>query len=216
MNQKNLNSLLIIGCGGHAKVITDIALSMGIKDLIYQDVNPEKKRFLGNNVINKEINNYSDYFFVAIGDNYLRESVTQHFKKRNPKAVLSTLIHPSSIVSDTCSIGKGTVVMPLCVINSYSKIGQGVIVNTKSSLDHDNNLLNYSSIAPGVVTGGNVKIGSRSAISIGTIIKNNVEIGSDTVIGASSYVNKNILSNCVAYGNPAKKIRGRKTGERYL
>ena len=76
--------------------------------------------------------------------------------------------------------------------------------------------MNYSSVAPGTITGGNVKIGERSAISIGSIIKHNIEIGSDTVIGASSYVNENISNNLIAFGNPAKFIRKRKTGEKYL
>ena len=106
--------------------------------------------------------------------------------------------------------------MPLCVINSNSKIGKGVIVNTHSSLDHDNCLMDFASVAPSVTTGGNVCIGCRSAISIGAVIKNGLKIGSDALIGASSYVNINIPSNYLAYGTPAKIIRRREVGEKYL
>lgn len=207
MANKSCNKLLIIGCGGHAKVITDIAKSLGIVEFYYHDRDLSHNKFLGKDVIHEEIKNYDDYFFVALGDNFLREKVTRNFQKRNPKSKNKTLIHPSSVVSKNCTIGDGSVIMPLCVVNSSSQIGKGVIVNTRSSLDHDNSLLNYSSIAPGVVTGGNVKIGRRSAISIGAVIKNNIEIGSDSIIGASSFVNKNIPDRCLVYGTPAKIIR---------
>ena len=106
--------------------------------------------------------------------------------------------------------------MPLCVINSFSNIGNGVIINTRSSIDHDNCLKSFSSIAPGVSTGGNVYVGERSAVSIGASINHGIKIGSDVVIGASSLVNKDIDNNWVAYGTPVKLIRERKLGEKYL
>ena len=138
------------------------------------------------------------------------------FQKKNPNAINKTLVHPSSFVSEDCTIGVGSVVMPLCVINSSSKISKGVIINTKSSLDHDNYLMNFSSIAPGVITGGNVSIGKRSAIGIGSIIRHGIEIGSDCVIGGSSYANKNIPNNSLAYGIPIEVIKKRKANEKYL
>jgi acetyltransferase-like isoleucine patch superfamily enzyme len=106
--------------------------------------------------------------------------------------------------------------MPLCVINGESLIGDGVIVNTRSSVDHHSVLMNFSSIAPGVTLGGRVKIGERSAISIGTYVRNSINIGSDTVVGVGSVVLHDIPSNTVAYGIPAKTIRSRSRGEKYL
>ena len=216
IKQNTEKSLLIIGCGGHSKVITDIAREIGFKNIFYNDPKIKEDLFLGKPVVKKDIKNYSDYFFVAIGDNFIREKVTFNFQKANPNSIPAILVHPSSIISENCSIGAGSSVMPLCVINSHSKIGKGVIVNTRSSLDHDNCLMDFSSVAPAVTTGGNVCIGFRSAISIGAIIKNDIEIGSDSLIGASSYVNINISSNYVAFGTPAKIIRKRKVGEKYL
>ena len=213
---QNSYKILILGCGGHAKVITEVAKSQGFCDFHYQDLNYKNEKFLGSNILNNEINNYSDYFFVAIGDNFTREKITLEFQLKNPNAIAATLVHPSSYISENCSIGNGSVVMPLSVINSFTKIGKGVIVNTRSSLDHDNNITDFASIAPGVTTGGNVKIGERTAISIGATIKNNIEIGSDSIIGACSYLNKDIGDNIIAYGNPAKFVRKRETGEKYL
>lgn len=216
INQNINKRLLIIGCGGHAKVITDIANDLGFKNLIYQDVDLEKNKFMGNKVFHKEFINYSDYFFVAIGDNFIRQQVTNSFQRKNPKSVSATLVHPTSYISENCSIGEGSVVMPLCVINSCSQIGKGVIINTRAGIDHDNYLMNFSSIAPGATTGGGVTLGLRSAISIGTIIKHGIKIGDDSIIGASSFLNMDISKNKVVYGMPAKIIRTREVGESYL
>lgn len=212
----NKKELLIIGCGGHAKVITDIAKDVGYEKIFYQDNNLKKNKFLDSKVFHQEFKNFDKNFFVALGDNYLREKVTTNFKLKNPNSVAVSLIHPSSYISKSCSIGNGTVIMPLCIVNSHTKVGEGVIINNRSSIDHDNVLMNYSSIAPGVTTGGNVKLGERSAISIGATIKHKIEIGNDTVIGASSFVNINIDSNIVAYGSPVRIIKERKRGEQYL
>ncbi len=215
-NQDVKKSLLIIGCGGHAKVVTDIAYDLGFRKIIYQDVDLEKKQFLNKSILHEEFTNFDDYFIVALGDNFLRERVTNNFKKNNPNSDAATLVHPSSYISEYCNIGKGSVVMPLCVINSCSQIGKGVIINSRSSIDHDNYFEDFASTAPGVTTGGNVRIGYRSALSIGAVIKHGTIIGSDTVVGASSFVNKNFSSKKIVYGSPAKIIRDREVGEKYL
>ena len=99
---------------------------------------------------------------------------------------------------------------------SNSNVGACCIVNTKSSIDHDCVMNDFSSVGPGVVCGGNVTVGKRSAVSIGTVVKHNLDIGDDVVVGANSYVNKNIESGVVAYGSPSKNVRERKKGDAYL
>jgi len=74
----------------------------------------------------------------------------------------------------------------------------------------------FCSLAPAAVTGGNVKIGMRSAISIGAVIKHGITIGNDCVIGANSFLNKDLPHNIVAYGVPARKVRNRNIGDSYL
>ena len=113
-------------------------------------------------------------------------------------------------------IGKGTIVMPGCVLNQGVKIGNHCIINTSSSIDHYNIFLDFSSCGPGVISGGNVVVGKRSHIGIGSVIKNNVKIKNDTVIGGKSYLNKNCEALNIYYGNPAKKIKKRVFNQNYL
>ena len=208
--------LIIIGCGGHSKMATEIALDMGLNKINYFD-STEIEKILISNLKTKEINEkYNDYFFVAIGDNYTREQVFEKFLIQHPNAKPINLIHKSSNISPESRIGVGTIIMPLSAINISSKIGKGVIINTSSSVDHDNKIKNFSSIAPGVHLGGNVTIGSRTAISIGATIKHKVTIGNDVLVGAASLVLSDISDNLVVYGAPARKIKKRKNDEKYL
>lgn len=110
----------------------------------------------------------------------------------------------------------GAVVMPQVNIGPKSIVSSFCILNTSSSIDHDCEMSPFSSTAPRVFTGGNVKIGLRSAISIGAKIKHGIEIGDDSVIGANSYVNKSVDSNVVAYGSPCKFVQKRLKGNTYM
>ena len=208
--------LLIVGCGGHSKVVTDTAESQGYSNINYLNIFGEDDRFLGRRVIHNYPSGYEGVFFVAIGDNCVRQRVKEEFLTRNPSAKLVSLIHPTSVISKSSYIGKGVAIMPLCVINHSTEIGDGVIINTRSSVDHDSTLQDFSSVAPGVTMGGNVKVGERSVVSIGATIKHGVTIGKDVVIGANSLVLSDIEDSCVAYGTPAKKIRDRAQGNKYL
>jgi acetyltransferase-like isoleucine patch superfamily enzyme len=85
-----------------------------------------------------------------------------------------------------------------------------------SSLDHDSRMDDFSSLAPGAVTGGNCHIGTHSSIGIGAVVRHGINIGDHTVIGAGSAVVHDIGGHCVAYGVPARTIRKRRVGEQYL
>ena len=90
------------------------------------------------------------------------------------------------------------------------------MINTSSSIDHDNIFENYSSTGPNVTTGGNVELGQCSHLGIGSTVKHQISIGDNTIIGAQSMVLKNCNKNSVYYGIPAKKIRDREDNSKYL
>ncbi len=208
--------LLIIGCGGHSKVVTEIAEALGIENIQYLDQIKTIKSFLDRKTFTKINENYIGNFIVAIGDNSLREKIYLDFINKHKAATPINLFHPKSIISPRCKFGKGNVIISNSTVNSSSIIGNGVIINTSSSVDHDCYLEDFCSLAPGVNIGGNVVIGKRTFISIGAKVMNGINIGSDNVIGGCSFVNKDIEDNCVSYGVPSKIIRKRKSNEKYL
>ena len=106
--------------------------------------------------------------------------------------------------------------MPGVIINAQSTIGKNCIINTGSIIEHDNSFEDFSSCGPGVVTGGNVKVGKLSHLGIGSIILNNCKIGPNTIIGANSTIIKNCSNNSTYIGSPGKKIKSRKPWDKYL
>ena len=82
------------------------------------------------------------------------------------------------------------------------EIGDDVTISAARILTHDES----TKIWLGKTKIGRVKIGNRVFIGAGSLILPNVEIGDDVIIGAGSIVNKDIPSNSVVAGNPAKVI----------
>lgn len=218
-------NILLLGSSGHAKVVIDIIEKENIFKIagIIDPTLQPNIQIMGYPILGKESdipniikkNNISG-FLVAIGDNCLREKVVTNVKEICPTLPFVSTIHPSANIGKNVTIGCGTVIMAGTVINPDSNVGEFCIINTNASLDHDCSLGNFSSLAPRVVTGGNCIIGDRCAIGIGAVLTHGISIGKDTVIGAGSLVMENFGDCIVAYGSPAKKIRDRKFGDKYL
>lgn len=115
-----------------------------------------------------------------------------------------TIIHPSTIYSDTSKIGKGTILQPGCIITTNTEIGDYVHVNLYVTIGHDSIVENYVTINPGVHINGNTKIGEGTYIGSGVTMKHGISIGKWCVIGAGSVVITNIPDNSMYVGVPAK------------
>jgi len=213
--------IIIIGAGGHSKVIVDIIhneqkyeiagfidnnLPIGHKVLDYKVLGKEEE-------INTLINKHEIFGgIIAIGDNFIRSNVEKKIKQLCNEFEFINCIHPKSNIAFNVVMGQGNVVMAGATINTSSEISNHCIFNTNCSIDHDNRIENFVSVAPNAVTGGNVEVGELSAIGIGATITDQVSIGYNCIIGASSLVNKDAKSNSVYYGIPAKFIRTHEQG----
>jgi len=217
--------VIIIGSSGHSKVIIDIFEKEGRYQIIglidaFRRIGEET---LGYQVLGKEEdlpflieNNPNCKLFIAVGDNWIRKKVRDKIVEIIPNADFATVIHPSAQIGKDVQIGNGTAIMAGAIINSSSAIGDFVIINTKSSIDHDGKMLNFSSLAPNATLGGNVSIGEFSAISIGATIKHGISVGRHSIIGAGSLLIKNCGDHSIMLGVPAYEVRKREIGEKYL
>lgn len=153
---------------------------------------------------------------IAIGDNWDRYSVYREVAASCPQITFPTSIHPSAQIGKNVSIGEGSVVMPGAIVNNGAEIGRFCIVNTAASIDHECHIGDFASIAPGATLGGKVAIGAYSAISLGAKIVHKISIGDHVVVGAGALVLGDLTDQVLAYGSPARPIRNRKIGERYI
>lgn len=207
--KKKREKIIIIGAGGHAKVIIDIFMTSSdyqIAGLI--DPHHIGKKILGVPVIGDDSDLETIYgkgiktVFVAIGDNQKREKIVNYAKKIGFS--LANAISCHSCISSTVNLGAGIAIMAGVVINPDSYIGDNAIINTGCTVDHDCVVSKNVHIAPGCSIAGNVKIGEGSLIGIGTKIIPNISIGSSTIIGAGSVILDDIPGGCTAFGIPAK------------
>lgn len=199
MNKK----VVIIGAGGHGKVIADIIKRNNDEVVGFLD---DKEAALPSpfHIVGKlsDANKYKDYWFiVAIGNNETRKNIMQTYHSFN----WYTAIHPSAVIAEDVELQPGTVVMANAVINSGSKIGRGVIINTSSSVDHDCMIDEFCHIAVGAHLAGSVNVGQGTFIGAGATLINNINICDNCTIGAGAVVIKDIKKAGTYIGVPARK-----------
>lgn len=180
--KKMFNRLVIIGAGGHGKVIADIAIKKGYTDIVFVDDNVDGT-CIGYPIIAKseKIEDFNDGktdFVIAIGDNQVRKKIAE---KYNVKWV--SLIHPSAQVGINVKIGEGTVIMAGAIVNSCTSIGKHCIINSCAVVEHDNLLMNYVRISPNAVLEVTVHIGECAYIGLGASGKYNISICKCFTIG---------------------------------
>jgi len=206
-----MSKLMILGAGGHGKVVAEIAQKMQKWDEIV---------FLDDNAKLEEINSYKvigglrdyelyknqfDYSFVAIGNNKFRMDLIEELKEKGFK--IPILIHPFTAISGNVQIDIGTVIMGGAVINTNSVIGKGCIINTSSSIDHDCAIQDGVHISPGAHIGGSTHIGEQSWFCIGSSAANNINVGNNVIVASGATVINDIEDNVLVGGVPAKIIK---------
>ncbi len=218
-------NIILIGSSGHAKVVIDVIEKQNLFSIVglidsHRNIGEETS---GYKILGKEEDlpnliraHKVGACLIAIGDNWIRKKVYDKIISITNDMEFVTAIHPSAQIAKNVIIDYGTVIMAGAIINSNTKIGKFAIINTKASVDHDCLVGDFASLAPNATTGGDVRIGDFTAVSISATIKHGVQTGEHTIIGAGALVLENIGDYKLVYGVPAKEIRNRSVGEKYL
>ncbi len=189
--------VVIIGAGGHGRVVADVVRACGDIVVGFLDDDPSLDT-LG---AVKDYANYSDcLFFAAIGNPEIREAIVQQLD-----VDWYTAIHPSAIVSPSARVEEGTVVMPNAVINAGAHIGKHCIINSGAIVEHDNQIEEYVHISVGARLGGTVQVGKKTWIGIGATVSNRMSICGGCMIGAGAVVVENITEQGIYVGVPARR-----------
>lgn len=200
------NRLIIIGAGGHGKVIADNAAKNGYTDICFVDDHATGS-CMGFPVIGigadiSALNDGKTDFIIGVGSNEIRKRIAEAHDVN-----WVTLIHPSAQIAMNVSIGKGTVVMANTVINACATVGEHCIINTGAIVEHDNVIGDYAHISPNVALGGTVWVGDLTHVGIGAVVRNNIRICDMCTIGAGAVVVKDIKSRGTHVGVPSRIIR---------
>jgi len=207
--------ILLIGAGGHSKVILDTIIENNEYDEIgiIDTIKHNGTIISGVSVIGKDedLKRFFDlgykYAFIAvgsIGNSQIRRRILYLLKKIG--FMFPIIVDKSAIISPYSNIMEGTYIGRNVVINSHTKVGKHAIINTGSIIEHDNIIGDFVHISPGSVLCGNVMIGNDTHIGANSTVINNTKIGSKSIIGIGSVVLKDVKSKVTAYGNPCKEV----------
>lgn len=191
--------LVLFGGWYLADVYEELAISLGWRVLGKVDPQPRDNASRLQHVPS------AAYCFVAIGDNSLREFVSQELQRHGRK--LATLIHPSAVVSSSATIGAGSYIGESAVLRTQSLVGEGVIVNAGAVVSHHTAIESFVSVGPNVALASQTSIGRRTMVGVGACIRPQVKVGTAAMIGAGSVVIHPVPDNATVVGNPAREIR---------
>jgi acetyltransferase EpsM len=205
-------NVVVIGHGGHSKVISDIIqATKGLEIIGYLDNKYEGIQFINTlfcgpiEAARQMKEEYKDLKFVmAIGNNKTRKAVVEMLDLSRRHFI--TITHPTASISPSAKIGYGTVVMPQAVVNADVVIGNHCIINSGSIVEHDSLLEDFVHLCPNSTIAGTVRVGEGCLVGSGATIIPNKEIGKWSTIGAGATVIEHLPANCLAVGTPAKTI----------
>lgn len=158
-----MDEIIIIGAGGHGKVIADAIIKMGkyeLKGFVDAQLPVGNIIFNGYKVIENQQNiesliNHSTKFVFGIGNNEIRKNLKKQFSE---KIDWATIIHPKAVIAHDVEIGVGSVVLANTIINAGSTIGEFTIIDSGTIVDHDCEIGDFNHLTIGTLVGSNSKL----------------------------------------------------------
>ena len=208
MNKINDKPIIILGSGGHAKVVADTLKLLGKQVLGFvTNDNDSLKKILDINILGDDsiLDKYSNIDVdLANGIGSIPYDVTRWDvakRMRNKDFRFPTFIHPTAFISSDVSLDEGVQIMAGATIQTGTSIGMDTIINTAVAIDHDCSIGKNCHLAPGTVCSGGVSIKRGVHIGTGSVIIQNITIGKDTNIAAGSTLYKDVKSNITLFKN---------------
>lgn len=223
------NGVIIIGSGSHGVVIADIILcsnkfkllGFSERDDVFKSLSSKKRQVTKNlwfpiyadsALIQKKCSDNQMLFVLGMGQELMKVRARIAVQLKENGFSFCSIIHPSSIIANSVTIGNGSVIMAGTVINPFTNLGNHVVINTGATVDHNCQIGDNAFIQPGANLAGNVYVGKNTIIGIGAAIKEGVKIGNNSIIGGGAFVNRDVPDNVVYVGVPARILRSNKGG----
>jgi acetyltransferase EpsM len=212
-----LRDLIVIGGGGHARVVIEAARSKPEQWRVIGFVDPSPceetqsrlavSRLGGDEILPRHPNAALVLGIgnVDVGDH--RQRIVG--KVGAPPSRWATVIHNSGSVSPTAEIGSGTVILAGAVVNSRARIGEHCIINSNAIVDHDVLLGAFIHASHGCVVAGGSTIGDGSYIGMGALVRDHITLGRSSLVGMGAAVTKSFEAGAVLVGVPARNVERR-------
>lgn len=209
-------SLLIVGCGGHGRVVADAAIELGFERIAFLDdaastaAPPPGTHVLGGVSMIAELVSDWPVAIAAIGSNEARLGLFDTLRQQGFQT--PCIVHPSAILSRTAVLDDGVFIAAGAVIGVSTQIGAATIVNTGARIDHDCRVGQACHVAPGATLSGNVTVGERTWLGTGCSVRQGIAIGDGVMVGVGAAVVSDLQSAGTYVGVPARLRDGRIRG----
>jgi UDP-perosamine 4-acetyltransferase len=202
--------VVVLGSGGHAVVCIDSLLwsghdVVGTVDRLHEDRPVQVPALGGDGDLGKIFASGVGAAFVAVGDNLLRGRLMD--RARNTGFRLVNAVSPAAHVASTVMLGENVAIMAGAVVNAYTSVGNGAIVNTGAGIDHDCVIGEFAHIGPGCALAGRVTLDEGAFLGVGSSVIPGCRIGRWSQLGAGSVVVGDIADGVLAMGVPAREVR---------
>jgi UDP-perosamine 4-acetyltransferase len=207
------NGVVIVGAGGHGKVVLDILLAAGkYKPVGFLDADPAlTDSYVAGLPVLGSINALASLrrrvrrAVVAIGDNRTRVHYAALLRELGIDLV--NAIHPSAFVSPTATIGMNVVVAARAAVGTEARLADSVIVNTSAVVDHECDVGEGAHVCPGAALAGRVRVGRGAFIGTGVSVIQCRTVGDHATVGAGAVVIRDVLDDTTVVGVPARPVR---------
>lgn len=193
-----MNRIVILGTGGHAKVLAEALRAMEKTDIHFAGPEDEATLLATDPGTVLLVNGVG-----SIGDSSKRRVLHERF--RNAGFRFFTVIHPSAIVAADAEISEGAQVMAGAILQPGVHVGANAIINTGAIVDHDGIISAHAHVATGARLAGAVTVGTGAHIGAGAIVIQGIDIGANAIVGAGAVVVGSVSTGTVVVGVPAKQ-----------
>ena len=116
-------------------------------------------------------------------------------------------IHPLATVAKSAKLGHGNIILANVVINPNVVLGNFNTFNSNALVGHDSIMGNSNFVAGHSIIGSNLKIGNGNFFGLNSSSRNFIKINNFNIIGMAANVVKDVDSNQILIGNPAKPLK---------
>lgn len=206
--------VVVIGGGGHAKVLVSILRRAGWSVLGYTDLEDRGlllgARYIGDDTVLLDLSRSGSVTSACLGRGKVSVSTARLRLLEEIEGrgfVFPVIVSPAAVVNEGVEMGAGTVVFHGAVVNADARIGRACILNSNCTVEHDCVLGDDVHVAPGATISGGTTIGSGCMIGAGAVVIQGLHIVADSLIGAGAVVVADIEEPGMYVGNPARPIR---------
>ncbi len=211
--------LVLVGAGGHAKVLADL-IEAGGRWRVYGAVDAAPRgaaalgsglRIVGEDAVLPDLLRRG-VRHAAVGVGASPDTAARARLRRRLLDLgfrLPALVHPRAFISPGALVEDGAQVMALAGVNPGARVGPGAVVNTGAVVEHDCALGDDCFIGPAAALGGDVAVGERAFIGLGAVVNPGLTVGARAIVGAGAVVVSDVREARTVYGVPAREAKRR-------